>query len=200
MEKLLIHDDDEVHEILSPFYRDFHEVILESFEKCKEIHALYYDDFLPIRTRSDLVRSRAFTMFKQRFFGNPDIQILYTKEDDFLSFLVKDSIALRFKKIDQNLSANFNKTRRSQYFVGQQLLFEEFMTPISLLVLGYRVNDLWTEIISTNICHPQRFFSINIGNRLKQSSSQKQLVQKKVPKQTIVHLKKEERKTGNEVG
>lgn len=72
-------------------------------------------------------------------------------------FLVKDQFAIRFKKLDGNLSSSNVRTRQNTLFRRQEAL--DGLPPLYNLEAGYVLNHLETDIVSTHLVCPSGLYS-----------------------------------------
>lgn len=150
-----VYDQNQVDNVLKPFYPDFREILQEGFKSYLKTRPDY--DFMPIRTRADLIRSKSLSLFKSRYCkNNPGIKFIWSHDKDLFLLLVQDIIALRLKKLNKRRRANFNKTPASQNYAQQLTLdLPEHVAPKVNLVLGYEPDETWTKIAGIYIHHPK---------------------------------------------
>ena len=158
MQKCLFKDVN-VIEIVNDYIVDFVEITEQSFEVY--LDAAHNLSNLPIRTRCDIIRSKAIELFKQRF--SDDMRLSFINDvDDTFAITVDNKIVFRFKKLDGRKRANFNNTRRSNNYINQ-ISIDGIYNDKANLILGYRPDQTWTFITNVYIAHPKLNYSYNIS-------------------------------------
>ena len=134
-----------IEKTLQPYIDMMHEAITVGWDKYNTQTATMSQIFSS-RTKPNLIRDFIFEEIRKRVPNYENLRIVKSKG---LELLVIDDekcpLALRFKKLDKNLLAKNTKTQQAELFANQEQI-DGFFPTTKYLNIGYKPNDIWTEI------------------------------------------------------
>ena len=150
---------EEAEEITKPFWYEIYSAMKEGFETYTKVRKEYLNhSYFHNRLRAEIIRTKTLNIFIEKYdkqkFSN-DVRIVHDIQSDLVFIVIKEQLALRIKKLDRGLRANFNKTKLSKKFIDQQLSFESLVPSIHKLLLGWRHDETWTKFLGVYIKPPQ---------------------------------------------
>jgi len=140
----------DVEQVLEPLYSPIHSSFHSAFQQLKQATV---DSWAIFTTRSRASSFRDYLVHDLTDAFEQYDNIHRIEQRGMVLWVIEEKVALRIKKLDDNLVSSNHYTQQSLDFVNQQLLLPG-IDEIIALNMGYVPNEIWTKIDGIYITCP----------------------------------------------